>query len=1075
MALAMYSIPWLLGALIPIGLSALIICTYFRLWSKVVLIRGTVFLSLIFLSQSFWLVPFINSVLVPSSNSYGGQALSGAVADTFASTVQATSTGNVFYPLIGYFHRTIAFDFQWELASVYLRFYDYIAVLGLAFPAIFVYAWIKFKKSNNEINWYVYLGLWLAFLATLFLFTVNIGFFKSVFIAMGQIPGFAMFRNSYDKFALAYIFVFSILFYVSLHTYVKAETNKKKLAAVLAGFTILILVNFVPAKQLINRPLWTTQKSFTTIDYPREYVDFMEAIKEDVPIDSNILSVPFGSSSYTIVKDESSNNVFAGRSPVKILSGRNDFSGDLSFDATTAQLINKYIQSRDYRKLKNVLNNHNVGYIVETNNIPEEVKKSYLFNTQTFNKQDAQFKHALYGPLVSTSSTGAYKLYSINGRSGIATATTGVHKYVVNSTDYAVNDRYLFEKDGLLGFANSELPTASTELISNAFAYQINPSSTIHAQKGDYLMHLDSPDIASFVRLRTPAGLGVKRDFHYYIEGKKDYKANSVPVGVLPASSGLLVDDIPVSPDKVDGYSASSTDDVRTLNLAVANVFGSTLNFLNSSQKNDCNAHSSKGQKTAFNYNAANASMVLTATDKHLACSWHEYEASPDAVYQLRFNYQTNASNLKVVITDENGKQLEAKALPKTANQFANYSGFINVSSRPFRVYFYSGSSDQMARTEYKDLQLSAYAPGVKINISEPINKLPDKIAVTVPGQDTGAVNMTIGNSATDNKVSPFALWHQSNCNAVNDSDSAVSYIDKDGGIQLRSEKKHDACIYNDFEINPNDNYQLDLRYDKPRDQSTYVYIGFGRGHKPVTFPLTNSGQLKAMIEPPKSAALMRLYLYSGHSLSQNEITYKSLNISSMAKYGYRNSLVSVIGNKEYDVDTSKLSPTKYLMTAHNIDSAFLLNLSEAFHPGWELSIKGRKDNSAMQHAEINQYSNGWYIDINKLCRGQKLCTQNANGSYDMEMVAEFKPQRWFHVGSIISGATLLGCIGYLTYSWRRRKQKPGEETGEPPQDNEPPTDREPPKAPPTPPMPQKQVRRRSMDMTRRTGGVKRL
>ncbi|MBI4683834.1 MAG: hypothetical protein HY755_01395 [Nitrospirae bacterium] len=41
----------------------------------------------------------------------------------------------------------------------------------------------------------------------------------------------------------------------------------------------------------------------------------------------------------------------------------------------------------------------------------------------------------------------------------------------------------------------------------------------------------------------------------------------------------------------------------------------------------------------------------------------------------------------------------------------------------------------------------------------------------------------------------------------------------------------------------------------------------------------------------------------------------------------------------------------------------------------------------------------------------------------DFQIVLEFKPQRLFETGLIISATTLLGCIGYLGYDFRKRRQ----------------------------------------------------
>lgn len=77
----------------------------------------------------------------------------------------------------------------------------------------------------------------------------------------------------------------------------------------------------------------------------------------------------------------------------------------------------------------------------------------------------------------------------------------------------------------------------------------------------------------------------------------------------------------------------------------------------------------------------------------------------------------------------------------------------------------------------------------------------------------------------------------------------------------------------------------------------------------------------------------------------------------------------------------------------------------------------------ASDHFKLNDFQNGWYVDVNKLCKEQNLCIRNADGSYDLEMVAEFTPQRWFYVGLVVSGATLAGCLAYLGWSWRRNRR----------------------------------------------------
>ena len=45
------------------------------------------------------------------------------------------------------------------------------------------------------------------------------------------------------------------------------------------------------------------------------------------------------------------------------------------------------------------------------------------------------------------------------------------------------------------------------------------------------------------------------------------------------------------------------------------------------------------------------------------------------------------------------------------------------------------------------------------------------------------------------------------------------------------------------------------------------------------------------------------------------------------------------------------------------------------------------------------------------------------DGSYDLDLIIEFSPQRYFYIGLIISGITLLSCFGYLGYVLLHRKK----------------------------------------------------
>lgn len=72
-------------------------------------------------------------------------------------------------------------------------------------------------------------------------------------------------------------------------------------------------------------------------------------------------------------------------------------------------------------------------------------------------------------------------------------------------------------------------------------------------------------------------------------------------------------------------------------------------------------------------------------------------------------------------------------------------------------------------------------------------------------------------------------------------------------------------------------------------------------------------------------------------------------------------------------------------------------------------------------HLVANAYANSWYIETEPLCK-LGACKKNADGTYEMEFVIEFWPQRTLFIGSFISMVTLLSCLGYIFF---QRKTDP--------------------------------------------------
>lgn len=156
-----------------------------------------------------------------------------------------------------------------------------------------------------------------------------------------------------------------------------------------------------------------------------------------------------------------------------------------------------------------------------------------------------------------------------------------------------------------------------------------------------------------------------------------------------------------------------------------------------------------------------------------------------------------------------------------------------------------------------------------------------------------------------------------------------------------------------------------------------------------------------------------------------------------------------------------QINPTKYLVSIKGIKGSNVLRFNEAYHVGWKLygdhnlELRGQKiehplstttevldDYQFMQgedinylwqepvfsqkHKETESDLNEWVLDVSTIKKTlpKNSYRINRDGSIDVDLIIYFKPQSYFYLGLIVSVITLLGCIGYLVWDWRKdRKQ----------------------------------------------------
>lgn len=448
LSMAYFAIVWLLGAIIPLVCGAMFLIIVGINPFKKIVKRTIVFVSYIFSSQLFWLVPFFMSMTYKGETDLGGKVISKTLSDSFSPTVLSTATGNIIYPLLTFYHKQIAVDYNWLIKDVFISYWDHISPLSMIYAIVLFLGIITYRQTIKGEMKVLFLFVLSAFLFALYFFTVNIGFLRSLFLLFGHIPGFSIFRNFTDKFSLGYIFIYSVLLSFCLH--IIKKSIPKLFAPTIFLVIVITLINFLPVKQVINSPVWTTKHIYQTVNLPTEYFEFAEKIQSIVPNTSNVFSLPQNIASYAVIVESNRNNAYIGTSPFKFFTGINDLSGSMSYPEEISNSIRESIVTRNYEKLLTTLHQINVGYVLITNNIPDEITHSYLFDIHYLKFQNNELLDSITESETLRSANGTYVLYTMKKPMAVFLPPENIEFRKISPVKYEVKINNIKESQELL-------------------------------------------------------------------------------------------------------------------------------------------------------------------------------------------------------------------------------------------------------------------------------------------------------------------------------------------------------------------------------------------------------------------------------------------------------------------------------------------------------------------------------------------------------------------------------------------------------------------------------------------------
>lgn len=125
------------------------------------------------------------------------------------------------------------------------------------------------------------------------------------------------------------------------------------------------------------------------------------------------------------------------------------------------------------------------------------------------------------------------------------------------------------------------------------------------------------------------------------------------------------------------------------------------------------------------------------------------------------------------------------------------------------------------------------------------------------------------------------------------------------------------------------------------------------------------------------------------------------------------------------EVSYKVISPNTYRIILTNVKNQFYINFSESFSRQWKLRIGNynRLSTLFMKNYSLNEKNhmqndstlNSFFLDPKIICTDFK-CSKNLDGSYNFEVTLYYSSQVYLYLGLIISGATLIIVLCFLSF-----------------------------------------------------------
>lgn len=479
----------------------------------------------------------------------------------------------------------------------------------------------------------------------------------------------------------------------------------------------------------------------------------------------------------------------------------------------------------------------------------------------------------------------------------------------------------------------------------------------------------------------------------------------------------------------------------------------------------DCNDYDNNPQLSmsldAQDKTDGRQSLQITAT-RHNACTSTSFKLQGNTKYILSYDYQSPSNSIASFYVAYNN----SSESPLRATQYVNDGSWHKTNylfktpsnAQSGRLFIYALESDQKQENIVRYDNFSLIPAQTIASATTPSNAA-SYVKQTLPANTSTTFSFTdhdydyhnlIRNGSFEN-----GLWRSNVADCANyDTNPEIAMklssqaTDGKHSLQL-SATRHNACTYTNVNVSGGNNYLLSFDYQGVGTNQYGYDLNFNDPKASSDFrKLTASGNtwhtLTTEIEAPKDATTLSLYLYAFESdgRTRNIVHYdnvKLVALPNMSNSYFVTSTPTIQLQKPQNVNYHYVSITKNTAQINHASKPFILTMSESYNPKWHLMLDppqarftswlpwAHANNvSNDDHFKFSDYGNAWYVDPAQLCKeSQNSCAKNSDGTYNLQLVAEFTPQRWFNLSRGVSVMTIVGSIGYLSYCYFKYRRRP--------------------------------------------------